>query len=53
MKMVPAGTFSTKTDGSILDGAYSSEAETILPVGTSSTKIDEDCSSWYFQYQKR
>ena len=53
MKMVPAGTFSTKTDGSILDGAYSSEAETILPVGTSSTKIDEDCSSQYFQYQNR
>ena len=48
MKIVPAGTSSTKTDGSIPDGAYSSEAETILPVGTSSTKIDEDCYSWYF-----
>ena len=48
MKIVPAGTSSTKTDGNIPAGACSSEAETILPVGTSSTETDEDGSSWYF-----
>ena len=55
MKIVQAGTSGTKTDGNILDGVYSSEADTILPVvllvprkmkivpvGNSRAKTDED-----------
>ena len=42
------GTSSTEPDGNVQDGACSSKVEMVLPVGTSSTKTDEDGSSWYF-----
>ena len=48
MKIVPAGASSAKPDGDVRDGACRSDAETVLPVGTSSTKTDDNCSSWYF-----